>query len=231
MKSKVIVLDNQYNINVFKRKGTKSIRLSVLSNGEVRLTIPNWLPYFKAQEFINHQAEFIKKNYQKKSVIKDGQLIGRYHRLNIINSNQIEDFKIQITNHELIVKINPKQDYLSDRVQLKITEKANKVLQKEAQNYLPQRLKQLSEQINYNYKDLKIKKLKRRWGSCDSHQIITLNYYLMTLPIELIDYVIFHELTHTKILNHSAEFWQLLDQNYSNSKIYRKKIKDYQPQI
>jgi predicted metal-dependent hydrolase len=231
MKSKVITLDNQYNINVFKRKGTKSIRLSVSSNGEIRLTIPKWLPYFKAQEFIVNQAEFIKKNYQKKIMIKQDQLIGRYHRLSIIKSEQITDYKIKITDHELIVQLNPKQNYLSESIQLKITEAANKVLKKEAQNYLPQRLQQLSKQINYNYNGLKIKKLKRRWGSCDNHQIITFNYYLMTLPIELIDYVIFHELTHTKVLNHSPEFWQLLEQNYPNSQNSRKKIKDYQPQI
>ena len=85
------------------------------------------------------------------------------------------------------------------------------LLRKKAHDYLPLRLKLLAEQYHFTYNILKINKSRGRWGSCSNKKNINLSFYLMTLPLHLIDYVLLHELCHTKEMNHGVRFWALLD--------------------
>ena len=72
--------------------------------------------------------------------------------------------------------------------------------------YLKERVEYFSQLMHLVYKELRFKKMKSRWGSCNSLGIITLNTNLMHLTKEQIDYVIVHELSHLVHLNHSKEF-------------------------
>jgi len=76
---------------------------------------------------------------------------------------------------------------------------------------------------------VRIKRLSSRWGSCDSHQNIVLNLYLMQLPWECIDYVLLHELTHTQILRHGAPFWDAMGKLLPNLAAIRKQMRGYHP--
>ena len=79
------------------------------------------------------------------------------------------------------------------------------------------------------YKSVGVKQLTRRWGSCSSKKDITFNLRLMTLQSEYIDYVIFHELTHTQHMNHGSEFWAKLEQVYPGAKKTAKIVRRLQP--
>ena len=57
-------------------------------------------------------------------------------------------------------------------------------------------------------KTVKISSAKRKWGSCSSKDEIRYAYRLVYAPIEMIDYVIVHELAHIRYKNHSSQFWQ-----------------------
>jgi len=57
---------------------------------------------------------------------------------------------------------------------------------------------------------LKIRRMRSRWGSCRQSGVITLNLNLIKFPVELIDYVIIHELCHLKEFNHSKGFYTLM---------------------
>ena len=70
-------------------------------------------------------------------------------------------------------------------------------------------------------------KTKTRWGSCSFKNNINLSLHLMRLREELIDYVILHELVHTKVKNHSREFWTTLDIYCPKSKSLDKELKKY----
>ena len=61
---------------------------------------------------------------------------------------------------------------------------------------------------------IKIRQYKARWGSCNSRGELSFNYLLMMLPVNVIDYVVVHELCHLKHLNHSTYFWQLVAQYF-----------------
>jgi len=55
------------------------------------------------------------------------------------------------------------------------------------------------------------RKAKTRWGSCSSKDRISFNYYLMKLPLNMVEYVVVHELAHIEHKNHSKKFWSLLE--------------------
>ena len=92
---------------------------------------------------------------------------------------------------------------------------------------LKKRLDYLCKKHNFSYTNLSVRNQKTRWGSCSSKNNISLNAKLTSLPKELMDYVILHELVHTRIKNHSKDFWNTLDDYVQNSKIIDKELKKY----
>ena len=117
----------------------------------------------------------------------------------------------------------------------KVQEAAQKAclraLKLEASSLLPPRLKELAEIHGYSFNKVTIKKMKSRWGSCDSNQNIVLNQYLIQLPWHLIDYVLLHELNHTVHMHHSPKFWSALKALLPNVKALRKEIKEHHPTL
>lgn len=110
------------------------------------------------------------------------------------------------------------------------------LLQKRAKAYLPYRLAFLAQKHGFTYKLGKLGLRKTRWGSCTSNKAISLNVALMTLtegnkPSPLIDYVIIHELCHTRHMNHSKAFWDEVAKYDPNFKAHRKALKAYRPEI
>jgi hypothetical protein len=101
-------------------------------------------------------------------------------------------------------------------------------MRKEAKRLLPNRTKQLAEKYGFTFSDVKIQSSKTRWGSCSRAQSINLSLYLMLLPAELVDYVILHELCHTKEMNHGPNFWIWMDRvTDKKSKELRAQLKNY----
>ena len=76
-----------------------------------------------------------------------------------------------------------------------------------AKQKLGARLDYLARKHGYSYNRLYVRNQRTRWGSCSSKNNISLNMKLLLLPDDLIDYVILHELVHTRIKNHSPRFW------------------------
>lgn len=74
---------------------------------------------------------------------------------------------------------------------------------------------------------LRLRKMKTRWGVCNVRdKIITLNTELLKRDIDLLDYVIIHEMCHFYEANHSARFWQKVEKYYPNYKLARKRLRE-----
>ena len=80
-----------------------------------------------------------------------------------------------------------------------------------AQKCLFGHLERFSEKYNLPYKRAAFRCQKTRWGSCSGKNNINLNVNIAFLPEELQDYILLHELVHTKVKNHSKQFWTELD--------------------
>jgi predicted metal-dependent hydrolase len=97
----------------------------------------------------------------------------------------------------------------------------------EARKKITTRLAQLAKQYGFTYKKVSIRNQRTRWGSCSAKGNISLNIKLVALPPELFDYVILHELVHTRVHNHSRKFWEELDKYVSNGKAKAKSLIEY----
>ena len=96
-----------------------------------------------------------------------------------------------------------------------------------AKKHLIQRLDYLADKYGFTYNRIFIKNQRTRWGSCSSKDNISLNMKLVRLPLEMQDYVILHELVHTKHKNHSKKFWQTVDKLVGDSKQLRRQMRKY----
>ena len=94
------------------------------------------------------------------------------------------------------------------------------------EKYLVSRVEDLAEKYGFQYRKLKFRVMKTRWGSCTSKNNISLNMLITYLPKHLQDYIILHELVHTRIKNHSYHFWQLLDDVTGEAKELHKELKE-----
>lgn len=87
-------------------------------------------------------------------------------------------------------------------------------LQRKARAELSPWLQTISQRCDLAYSRLTVRGQTSRWGSCSSRQSISLNYKLLFLPPELVEYVLVHELCHTVHMNHAAAFWNLVQRYY-----------------
>jgi len=107
---------------------------------------------------------------------------------------------------------------------------ANRIIIKDvnsAKKRIEQRINELAKTNGFTYNKVTIRNQKTKWGSCSTKNNISLNIKLVTLPNELMDYVIFHELVHTKEKNHSKCFWAELEKYVSDAKALDKRLNKY----
>ena len=101
-----------------------------------------------------------------------------------------------------------------------------------AQNDLFDRLDYFSKKHNLPYNRAGFRCQKTRWGSCSGKNNLSLNVNIAFLPEELQDYVLLHELVHTKVKNHSKKFWAELDKyTESRAKELSRKLKRYRMKL
>lgn len=229
MAQKTVWLPEIGEVVIAKRKGAKNIRLSISAAGKVRVGLPQWAPYAAGISFAKSRTDWINQHinsHQPKPLI-DGGRIGKSYRLNYIytpkNARTTTRLKDQALNVSSPLPLE------TPAVQAIVVRASERALKQEAVKLLPPRLSQLATKNGYRFKQVRLKKLQSRWGSCSSSGVITLNYFLMQLPWGLIDYVLVHELIHTKHLNHSPEFWSDFEKAYPSAKQTRKLLKDFRP--
>lgn len=117
---------------------------------------------------------------------------------------------------EFNIKIN------RDKIKIKIV-----VWYKEfALKTIEDRLPIFAAQLGLYPTEVKIRSYKSRWGACREDGIIIFNWRIIQAPVEITDYVIVHELCHLKFMNHSKQYWSLVESVYPNYKESRKWLKD-----
>lgn len=230
---KVIEVPGIGPVEAVKRKGNRSIKISIVPPGKVRLSLPYWTPYAAGIAFVQAKADWIKTHLETQSVspLQPGQAIGKAHHLRFEQSGTGEVITSRVRGGEVVVTYPPSLTWEAASVQAKARQASIRAMRKQAEGLLPARLRRLAELHGFTYKSVAVKQLKRRWGSCDQHKNIVLNLYLMKLPWELIDYVLLHELNHTRHLNHSSAFWDDMALLLPNVPAIRKQMREQQASL
>jgi predicted metal-dependent hydrolase len=98
---------------------------------------------------------------------------------------------------------------------------------KNAQKIFAERINHYQNLSGIRYRQLKISNARKRWGSCNSRGDLYLNWRLVMAPLEVIDYVVVHELSHIREGNHSRSFWDLVEQLIPDYRNPRKWLKNH----
>lgn len=209
---------------------SRNIRLRLDSRGVISITLPKRAPIFLARQLLNDSRSSIRSSLSKirkqKPKYSDGDIIGKVHRLRVAQDNSV-GYSHRLDKNELVVFTPVAAP--ADMVQRIIHEGIAKALRVQAKSYLPRRLKTLADTHGFYYNKLRFSSAGTRWGSCSSEGTISLNIWLMQLPFELIDYVILHELSHTRHMNHSEDFWGELGKFAPNYRDLRRELKRHHP--
>lgn len=229
MAYKQFSLDESTQVTIYKRKASRSLRLTIAADGTVKVSIPVWAPYRAGLEFARSRQKWIQDQRKLPAQLVSGQPIGKAHRLLFLQNATRTKPSSRIRGSEIIITYPVGLTPLDEEVQKTARLSAIKALRLQAEKLLPQRLAVLAKTHGFSYNEVAVKQLKGRWGSCDQNQNIVLNLYLMQLPWELIDYVLLHELTHTRILRHGPDFWNAMEEVLPAAKALRKQMKGYQP--
>lgn len=103
--------------------------------------------------------------------------------------------------------------------------------ERSARDMIHARLSELSAHYDLPYARVNIRRQKTRWGSCSGSGAISLNIALARLPRELMDYVILHELLHTRIKGHGPLFWKALERLNTEALDHRRRLRSYSPEM
>lgn len=140
----------------------------------------------------------------------DYRIDTEYFKLSLV-SGQRDRFLAHSELGEMRIICPPTADFTDEKLQAWLRKVIEEALRRNAKIILPPRLYMLSSRHNLPYESVQINSSRGRWGSCSSRKKINLSYFLVLLPKHLIDYVLLHELCHTREMNHGERFWALLN--------------------
>lgn len=192
-------------VKIIKQK-RKTLSLKVDNDWQVIVKVPNYaskkniLDFLeKYKDWILEKQELVSKNTQKFEIWEKFLFFWEYFELKFDEKKKFFfDEKYFYTNLENSEEI--KKNFI-------------KFYKKEAKKYIVNKTIEFSKILWLEFKEIKINSAKTRWWSCNSKKNINFSFRLILAPKLSIDYVIIHELAHLKEMNHSRQFWNLVD-NY-----------------
>lgn len=208
------------NIKLTRRRNSNRISMRVAADGMLSVNCPWNMPQRDVIDFVNKNSQWAEVNRKKMESRKRAYTAGssiktRYHNIEIISSD-IDKCRANLSKNNVVIILPQARPIDNIDNQTFINNVLSEIYRREAKSYLPDRVAELAEKHGFVYKKVFIKKLKSKWGSCSSEGNINLNLHLMSLPDNLIDYIILHELTHTIEMNHGAGFWNILNKLTNN---------------
>lgn len=234
-----LYFDDIGEIIVRQSKRSKRMRMTVKPLQPLNISIPYGTKPKTLKKFIFDNKDWIIQNLEKVKTTENKRTVflpetefrTKYRELKLLPILKTGKPQFQLKKQTLIVRYAEHTDIRKPLYQEMIREAIEKTLRSEAKYYLPQRVSELAERHNLPVNKVTVRKAKTRWGSCSSLNNISLNIHLMRLPEALIDYVILHELAHTKHKNHSKLFWEYLEEICPDSKQKNRALNEYSPVI
>lgn len=186
------------------RPSQRRLSLNIDERG-LRVGLPRGVPLSEVDTFIRRHGEWVltkldeyaTRQVQRQLSIYDGQ-------------------RLPILGNEVLVRIGQGNNRfrwfdtlleLLPRPEADIDKLTRRALQTKALEVFDQRLNHFGELGGYEVPALSLTAARTRWGSCSRETGIRLNWRLIHLPMELVDYVVCHELSHLRQMNHSPRFW------------------------
>lgn len=229
---KQIISDKDFGkIHFVVRRSARNITMRVKEDG-LHVTTP---PYRSITALLEAIAPFRERLRNVCSEVKpkpfdlNFSIEAECFRLKL-ETSPLKNFTVSMRDETVVIACPAHADFTTDRVQTLVKNAVMRAMRKKAEEYLPPLVQYWSSLFDLPYNKVTISKACSRWGSCSSKRDISLSFYLMLLPAHLMDYVILHELAHTREMNHGPKFWELLNQLTDGKALaLRKELRMHRP--
>lgn len=227
------IVDDEFGVIAYRRSPqARFVRIRIDDDGTVRASLPKRAPLYLVKELVDSSRHEIRKlitaQKAKRVSYTDGMKIGHSHQLHVAFADIAEPQK-KVSGQALLITLPHEYREREALTHAYVATQVRSALKREAKAYLPRRLRYLADMHGFTYERERFGNQKGRWGSCSSSGTISLNVALMNLSYELIDYVLIHELAHTRQMNHSQAFWQIVETCMPDYRIHRKALKNENP--
>jgi len=218
------------------RSKRRSIGFLIDEDG-LRITAPKWVTIAEIENAIREKQRWIftKLNERRERSARrlqphmqwtDGAslpYLGGEITLRIL-SGQALGISFDATSRELTVSLPPEagEQQLKDRVQ--------GWLQLEAKRIFAERLPVYAEKLGVTYQSFALSSATTQWGSCTAEGKIRLNWRLIHFALPMIDYVIAHELSHLREMNHSPRFWATVQSIFPEFEAAKRALRESGPE-
>lgn len=217
------------DIAIRSHRNASRLALKIAPNGTLYISAPRRVSRMSLLLFVRSARSDIRTLIaQQRRTYITSQPIGKSHNFVVQPGSSTA---ITMNGTKIIATLNDMDDIASASLQETIRGHILKALRKEAKGYLPRRLSYMAAEHTFHYESLRFTHSSSRWGSCSSKGTISLNIALMSLPFELIDYVLAHELCHIRQMNHSPAFWAEVAAIIPDYKLRRAALKQHTPHI
>lgn len=213
------------NPSIIQRTNRRTLSLTINQTGDLIVKAPSKMSLDEIFAYINAKQKWIETRQEKiKSILTKNYELINYEKILFLG----KIYSVYFAKGTL------EKPYLTnDFILLKNTKKLNNIVCQLKQFYLEncddiliERVVKIAKKLNIKYNEIKIISSKVKWGMCDSKCNLYFNFKLLMLSPKLIDYVIIHELCHIKQLNHSKDFWKLVNNAMPEYKQAQKELKE-----
>lgn len=188
-------------------------RRFIFRNGKdgLQVTAPVSVGEKDVAEVVDRNREKLKKMLDRtpdKRLYEGREIETLAFRISVRRGKTI-GFRFSLKNGVLDICCPENTDFSCTSVQAILERGIKSFVKRSAKIYLPARAAGLARQAGISFREIAVSYGRKRLGKCDIHRVVTLSYYLMFLPEEICDYVIYHELAHLTEMNHGEVFHRI----------------------
>ncbi len=195
---------------ILERKKVKHARIRVSENLSVRVLVPENFDNTDIQNLLKKKQSWIDKNLNK---FKSRTEKIKLHDNQILLFGNKYTYFYRAEYHNKVV-INKEHKTIQSKINLLDKDQQLKWHKRYAKRHITKRLKEIAKEYKFKYNKVFIRDQRTKWGNCSTQKNLSFNWRLIKTPDFVIDYLIFHELVHTRTMNHTAKFWTELRSLY-----------------
>ena len=227
----------------FKRGKRRTIGFSVGAEG-LRVSAPKWVPLYEIDRAVLEKSAWIIKKLQETRE--------RHHRLESARIEWKDGATLPFLGEQIILVLDPRHAFGGVGAELKssietlpgiahltlhvglphsatpdqIKDAVQAWLMRQAKRIFMERLNHFAPTLNVQWRKLSLSSAGTRWGSASADGSIRLNWRLIHFKQSVIDYVVVHELSHLRVMDHSPRFWDTVRAVVPDYAVLRSQLKD-----
>lgn len=206
------------DIKIVRSMKTNAVSIRILPDAGVKVTIPYFYPIFLVNKLLKEKEAWIRQKQQLILARKRDSGPHKYYYL-----GQAYEIGFRPGQEDVVVVAD--KLYLASQSDKYKVSYLTSWYKKQARKIIVARVNLLSSKSGDRFTSIGITTADTRWGSCSSRKTLNFNWKLVMAPLEVIDYVIAHELAHLTNLNHSRDFWERVRKIYPLYREYRTWLK------